>query len=156
MSKNNIWYFSMLSLATFGIILCPAVLSYILWSIIMIIVCVLTATSARNLEKRFNLMVLVMIVAITIGIYISTEYPYKRNVQEKIYVPNNYVYLNNKLYINIKSPKTMVCLNNLINDNQLAYMNIHKCRPIRIENTFDYWIFSKTTIVKWTCAKNGN
>jgi len=91
MSKNNIWYFSMLSLATFGIILCPAVLSYILWSIIMIIVCVLTATSARNLEKRFNLMVLVMIVAITIGIYISTEYPYKRNVQEKIYVPNNLI-----------------------------------------------------------------
>jgi len=154
MSKNNIWHFSILALATFSIILYPTVLGYALWAITF--VCILISISGRNLEKRFNLMFFVMIITIVIGLYISIEHPYKRNVHEKIYVPNSYVYLNNKLYIDTKSPKTMVCLNNLISGNQLAYMNVHKCRPIRIENTFDYWIFSKTTIVKWRCAKKND
>ena len=154
MSKNNLWYFGVLIL-TFGIVLTlPYMYSFIIWFIILLIVSGITSSSGIDLENKFNIMILSIVVAVGISIYVTTEYPYKRNIHEKIYVPNSYTYLNGRLYIDTKSPKSMLDISNNISDKQLAYMNINECQPVRVDTTFKYWVISKTTTHNWICMKD--
>ena len=154
MSKNNLLYYSVLIL-TFGIVLIsPHYYLFIIWFIILLIVSGLTSSSPGDLDNKFNIMILSIVVGMGISIYITTQYPYKRNIHKKIYVPNSYTYLNGRLYIDTKSPKSMLDISNSISDKQLAYMNINECQPVRVDTTFNYWVISKTTTHDWIYMKD--
>ena len=151
MKIHNLWYTGILTLAWLVLLVFPTIPLYVLWFFISIMVAVLTASSDTDLEYKFNITFLSLIISAGIAIYANTKYPYKRDIHQKVYTPKSYAYIGNKLYINVSSPKTMVNLTPKVNNKQLSYMAIHKCKPILVTTTFKFWFDSKTTLHNWMC-----